>query len=104
MRTRISSQCLKRHWRANDSVFNLHNIAGAEEAYRSREVLTRPAIFADLPGPAEVIQVGVKAQFQKSVYGEKGEELEGRQPLLLGALRCAGLKGEGRETPRAGRG
>ncbi len=92
MRTRISSQCLKRHWRANDSVFNLHNIAGAEEAYRSREVLTN-LVFANLAGPAEVID-SIKAQFQKSVYGDKGEELKGRQPLLLGAPEVRWLKGE----------
>ena len=92
MRTRISSQCLKRHWRANDSVFNLHNIAGAEEAYRSREVLTN-LVFADLAGSAEVIKP-IKAQFQKSVYGDKGEELKGRQPLLLGAPEVRWLKGE----------
>ena len=92
MRTRISSQCLKRHWRANESVFNLHNIVGAEDAYRSREVLTN-LVFADLAGPAEIINV-IKTQLQKSVYGDKGEELKGRQPLLLGAPEVRWLKGE----------
>ncbi|MBJ7533587.1 type I-E CRISPR-associated protein Cas7/Cse4/CasC [Rhodomicrobium vannielii ATCC 17100] len=95
MRTRISSQCLKRHWRANDSVFNLHNIAGAEEAYRSREVLTN-LVFADLEAPAEVIGI-IKTQFQKSVYGDKGADLKGRQPLLIGAPEVRWLKAEAKK-------
>lgn len=102
MRTRISSQCLKRHWRANDSVFNLHNIAGAEEAYRSREVLTN-LVFAGLAGSAEVVDV-VRSQFQKSVYGEKGEALKGRQPLLLGAPEVRWLRAEAQKLVAAANG
>ena len=32
VRTRISSQCLKRHWRVADDEFSIHNVAGAEAA------------------------------------------------------------------------
>ena len=36
MRTRISSQCLKRHWRIADDPHALHAINGVEAASRSR--------------------------------------------------------------------
>lgn len=40
LRTRISSQCLKRHWRMADDLHALANIDGAEAAFRSRELVT----------------------------------------------------------------
>ena len=36
VRTRISSQCLKRHWRVAQDEFALKNIAGSTSAIRSR--------------------------------------------------------------------
>ena len=40
LRTRISSQCLKRHWRITKDPHALHAIDGATAAYRSRELVT----------------------------------------------------------------
>lgn len=40
MRTRVSSQCLKRHWRKADDPHALLNIAGAEDSFRSRRLVT----------------------------------------------------------------
>ena len=86
VRTRISSQCLKRHWRVAEDEFALHNIAGAVDAIRSREVVTRNVIqpLREANGVAEDVLDGVEAEFQKGVYGEKGTDRSGRQPLLLG--------------------
>ena len=86
VRTRISSQCLKRHWRVADDEFALHNITGAVDAIRSREVVTRNVIqpLRETNGVAEDVLGGVEAEFQKGVYGEKGTDRSGRQPLLLG--------------------
>ena len=86
VRTRISSQCLKRHWRVADDEFALHNINGAADAIRSREVVTRSVIqpLREANGVPEDVLDGVEAEFQKGVYGEKGTDRSGRQPLLLG--------------------
>ena len=40
-RTRVSSQCLKRHWRIADDEFAVSNIDGSRDAVRSREIVTR---------------------------------------------------------------
>ena len=71
-RTRISSQCLKRHWRmAEHDPHALHNIDGAERAYRSRELVTE-RVIRPLKGnyPEEVIEA-LEPVFQKAVYGDK---------------------------------
>lgn len=85
MRTRISSQCLKRHWRMTDGAHALHNIPGAEEAVRSRELVTK-RLRAPLEGEIAVeVLDAVEAQFQVAVYGKdaaKGKS--SRQPLLFG--------------------
>src|ERR1035437_5030138 len=42
LRTRISSQCLKRHWRKAESDSHaLLNLAGAVDSTRSRELVTK---------------------------------------------------------------
>ena len=96
-RTRISSQCLKRHWRtADNDPHSLHNIDGAELAYRSRELVTNLVI-----NPlrdrfhADVIDA-LEPEFQKAVYGEKGDKgKRSRQTLLFGAPEIAWLASEG---------
>ncbi|WP_420461879.1 type I-E CRISPR-associated protein Cas7/Cse4/CasC [Candidatus Palauibacter sp.] len=86
MRTRISSQCLKRHWRVADSVHALTRIDGAPTATRSREIVTlevmRPLREADHD---EDVAKAVEKAFQTAVYGDKGDQRSNRQPLLLGA-------------------
>ena len=85
-RTRISSQCLKRHWRVADSVHALTRIDGAPAATRSREIVTlevvRPLREA---GHDEDVVDAVEQAFQTAVYGDKGDQRSNRQPLLLGA-------------------
>jgi CRISPR system Cascade subunit CasC len=90
-RTRISSQCLKRHWRIAEGTHALSGIEGATEAYRSREVVGR-LVTGPLKGtvPDDVL-VALEAGFNKHVYGDKGEKRESRQPLLLGAPEIAFL-------------
>lgn len=82
MRTRISSQCLKRHWRTNDGVYALHTIPGAERAVRSREIVTKEVIGALRGRYDDEVLDSIEPAFQKAVYGEKGTS--SRQPLLLG--------------------
>ena len=84
-RTRISSQCLKRHWRVSDDIYALNGIDGATAAIRSREIVTRRVIepLREAGHDEEIIKV-IGEEFQLAVYGDKGGTRQGRQPLLLG--------------------
>ncbi|WP_174502027.1 type I-E CRISPR-associated protein Cas7/Cse4/CasC [Acidiphilium sp. C61] len=95
-RTRISSQCLKRHWRtADDDPHSLHSIDGAELAYRSRELVTTLVIQPLRDRfPANVVDA-IEPEFQKAVYGDKGDKgKRSRQTLLFGAPEIAWLASE----------
>ena len=86
VRTRISSQCLKRHWRTAQDEFAIHNISGSTAAIRSRNIVDRKVIqplreSGDYNG--EVL-TAVGSAFNVGVYGSSGATERGRQPLLLG--------------------
>ena len=86
MRTRISSQCLKRHWRVAEDEFALKNISGVTEALRSREVVSRSVMrpIREAGGASEEIVKEVEDAFQIGIYGDRGTSRDARQPLLLG--------------------
>ena len=85
VRTRISSQCLKRHWRTADDEFALSAIDGAADAIRSRNVVDR-RVIQPLRGGAfsDELLDAVQTEFNQAVYGGSGATESGRQPLLLG--------------------
>jgi len=91
LRTRVSSQCLKRHWRLADDPHALHAIDGADTAFRSRELVTRKVLGGLAP---EDVMQAVEPAFQKAVYGDKGTTKQGRQTLLFGEREIAWLRGE----------
>lgn len=95
MRTRISSQCLKRHWRMAEGVFALQGIPGAAASVRSRELVTK-RLRAPLDGRvADNILDAVEGPFQAAVYGEKGAKgKSSRQPLLFGEPELRFLAGK----------
>ena len=120
-RTRISSQCLKWHWRGKtvrsedgrqyeDREFSLHKIAGAPEADRTREVIAKRVIEPirendDIPG--NVVDEVEKA-FNIGVYGNRGDDRNARQPLLLGRPeveylrdKAASICADNRDDPKA---
>lgn len=84
LRTRISSQCLKRHWRIADDPHALSAISGAEAAYRSRELVSKMVVDR-LRGrcPDEILRA-LEPEFQMAVYGDKGTTKKARQTLLFG--------------------
>jgi len=86
-RTRISSQCLKRHWRMADTdPYSLHNIDGTELSYRSRELVTDMVINPLRARYNKEIIDALEPEFQKVVYGEKADKgKKSRQTLLFGA-------------------
>ena len=86
VRTRISSQCLKRHWRVTDDEFSLRNIEGAAEAIRSRNIVERRVIqpLRESGAASKDVLDKVEEAFNAGVYGTSGTSESGRQPLLLG--------------------
>ena len=96
VRTRISSQCLKRHWRVAEDEFALHNIPNAEEAVRSRDIVSRRVMepLRNANSASEEVFTAVEETFQKGVYGDKGTDRDSRQPLLLGLPEVEFLQGE----------
>ena len=97
-RTRVSSQCLKRHWRMAEDEFSVRNIDGSRDAVRSREIVTR-SVMQPLRGSGEYSEDflnGVEEEFQKGVYGSSGTGRSGRQPLLLGLPEVEYLQAQAR--------
>ncbi len=95
LRTRISSQCLKRHWRMADDPHSLNAISGAELSHRSRELVTK-LVMEPLQAKvsAEVLSI-LEPEFQKAVYGEKADKgKQSRQTLLFGAPEIRWLAAE----------
>ena len=86
VRTRISSQCLKRHWRVAQDEFSLGSIAGSTSALRSRNLVERKVIapLKDTGNFSEEVLKSVEDAFNIGVYGKSGTSEAGRQPLLLG--------------------
>ena len=97
-RTRISSQCLKRHWRVADGEFALNAIDGAADAIRSRNVVEREVIepLKDGSISKDVIEA-IEDAFNVGVYGSGGTSESGRQPLLLGQPEVEYLQRKARE-------
>ena len=85
LRTRISSQCLKRHWRKAEGEYALSNIA--PDPVRTKE-LADLAIMArvreQIPDLDEAIARSTLAALNKGLYGPKGDDPKARQPLLFG--------------------
>ena len=101
LRTRISSQCLKRHWRTARDRHSLDAIEGAVPAYRSREQVGR-MVFGPLRGqfPDEVVDA-LEPEFQMAVYGDKGADRASRPVLLLGEPEIGWLATEARRLAAA---
>jgi CRISPR system Cascade subunit CasC len=81
-RIRVSSQCLKRHWRTVKDEWALAEI-GAPMAVRSREVVERK-IMPHITGADEDVQKAIQEILVKKLFGEKSLEVKSRQALLLG--------------------
>ena len=86
VRTRISSQCLKRHWRVADDDYAIHKVPNAARAIRSRNVIEREVIqpLREAGESDEEVLTAVEEAFNVGVYGSSGTSESGRQPLLLG--------------------
>ncbi len=94
LRTRISSQCLKRHWRIADDPHALDRIDGVTAAFRSRELVTRKVIGPLRDRFPEDVVKAVEGEFQMAVYGDKGTDRKSRQTLLFGEPELRWLIGQ----------
>ncbi len=96
VRTRISSQCLKRHWRTAQDDFAIHSIAGATAAVRSRNVIDRRVIapLREAGGHSEEVLTAIQGALNNGLYGGSGGTEQGRQPLLLGLPEVEYLQGK----------
>ncbi|HET9509727.1 MAG TPA: type I-E CRISPR-associated protein Cas7/Cse4/CasC [Sphingomonas sp.] len=86
IRTRISSQCLKRHWRVADDRHALHTLAKREgvEGIRSKIAIER-----EVTGPLRSRFDGaavdaVELAFLTKFYGKNAKDKQQRQALLFG--------------------
>ena len=86
LRTMISSQCRKRHWRKADGEFAIANIQGAEESVRSRNVIPE-LVMKNIreeghctPETADAVETQLNVQ----IYGNEGAQERHRQCLLMG--------------------
>lgn len=84
VRTRVSSQCLKRHWRMADDPRALHQMAGNVASERSKVAVER-SVVGPLSGefPEDVLRA-IEKVFIEKLYGSKAGDLKSRQALLLG--------------------
>ena len=96
-RTRISSQCLKWHWRGKtrrtedgmqyeDRDFALHRINNVKMADRTRNAIENKVMqpLRATDGIAKDVLDTVTQAFNVGVYGDRGNDRDARQPLLLG--------------------
>lgn len=81
VRLRVSSQCLKRHWRFAEDEWALKAV-GAPMGFRSREIVERE-IMPKIDG-AEEVRKGIAAALVKHLYGAKSAAVKDRQAMLLG--------------------
>lgn len=103
LRTRISSQCLKRHWRVADTdPHALQKLEGYVDSFRSRELVTEKVIEPLRERFSEDVMNALEPAFQKLVYGEKGPKgKKSRQTLLLGQPELAWLAVKAEEIAAA---
>lgn len=77
-----------------DDPHSLHRIAGADDAFRSRETVDRK-VFADWAADIDAAVVKpIKEAMLTAIYGDKGTDKKSRQTLLLGEVEVAYLTTE----------
>ena len=83
LRTRVSSQCLKRHWRLADDPHDMRSIDGFEKSSRSRD-LVDDRIFGTLAkdGVDDEVLDALRPWFNFAIYG--GGDTQDKKPAKRG--------------------
>lgn len=108
VRSRISSQCLKRHWRlagqdspesAKNNPWALHHI-GVPMALRSKEVVELRILKTAATGldVDDTVLDAVRSELLKGLYGKNAEDPKKRQALMFGEPEIEYLAGKAREA------
>lgn len=108
VRSRISSQCLKRHWRlagqdgpesAGNNPWALQHV-GVPTGVRSKQVVERRILPAAALGldVGEAVVDAVRSELLKGLYGKNAEDPKKRQALLFGEPEIDYLAGKAREA------
>ena len=90
IRTRISSQCLKRHWRVADDRFALSAL-GVPMAIRSRSTLDHIRKKLQEHGVNEVLAQTAAEGLRAAGLLDKGKDLKGKEALETGQAVLLGL-------------
>jgi len=102
-RTRVSSQCLKRHWRKADGTHAWSAMDKYIPSIRSREIITKLVVeplVADMEISDDTRKV-LNDELQIGVYGKNAADEKKRQPLLLGLPEVEYLKAQAIEMLNA---
>ncbi len=85
IRTRVSSQCLKRHWRVADDPRALRKLAeqAGVEGVRSKRAIERE-VTGKLTGHDAAAVAAVELAFLSKFYGKEAKDPKKRQALLFG--------------------
>lgn len=94
-RGRISSQCLKRHWRTAEDAMALNRL-GVPMGVRTKEVVERRILKGADPGDPKA--KAVAEALQKGLYGDKGADPKSRQALFFGEPEIAFLADHARQA------
>jgi len=98
IRTRVSSQCLKRHWRVTDGPWALSTI-GPEMAVRSRKLPEERILPAIAGTGSDEVQKAVIDALAIQLYGKNAARDRGsRQALLIGEPEIAYLIEKAKEA------
>jgi CRISPR system Cascade subunit CasC len=91
-RARISSQCLKRHWRPTDDATWAMAKIGVPMGVRTKELVERRILNGRDPADARV--KAVADALLKGLYGDKAGDATKRQALFFGAPEISFLRAE----------
>lgn len=94
VRTRVSSQCLKRHWRMADDPRALHALAREEGVAGQRSKIAIERLVIDplrARFPAEAVDA-VKDALVVKYYGNKAKDPKQRQALMFGQAEIAFMR------------
>ena len=107
-RIRVSSQCLKRHWRKADDEWALDRLQApmAERSRMAVELAVMPEVKGAAPGLAEAIRVSlVRSLYGKDAAaagGDSRKEARNRQALLLGHVEIRYLQALAQQAAETG--
>ena len=100
-RTRVSSQCLKRHWRKADDAHALASL-GVPMGVRSRKTVEQLIVgpIAKPSGASEDVVNALVSALAKEIYSEGADDVRKRQALLLGRPEIEHLRAKAAEILR----